>query len=230
MLTEKEKKAFSYLSRLFRSHGVKYVEWSVGSPHEEDMVFNPEHFSTRPYLQNTKHPDIPESIQVDLINWYNREGQQSINDGIDRLYDEAKDDVTYSSAEIRMDLNDNTISTWGFVQWPSQGDSIDIDFPIEDKNEAERIKNEYGISEFTVDYNGGGDSGYVEDTAYFRDGSFQCPEYFQDLIYAQLPGGWEINEGSSGNCEFNLDDMTGIINHTEYYDEEASETFLEENF
>jgi hypothetical protein len=43
-------------------------------------------------------------------------------------------------------------------------------------------------------------------------------------------GGWEINEGSQGNFEIDLDNKEITLNHTYNIDETGRDTLLEEKF
>ena len=70
-----------------------------------------------------------------------------------------------------------------------------------------------GITEITVRYEGGGDSGYVEGTCETDKGKVKTPEFLEKICYNLLEeyGGWEINEGSQGNIEFTFDTIE--VNH-----------------
>ncbi len=57
-------------------------------------------------------------------------------------------------------------------------------------------------SELKVDFNGSGDSGYIDSIGYDEDGNkYEIDSYLEDLFYDKLSqyGGWEINEGSQGD-------------------------------
>jgi len=82
----------------------------------------------------------------------------------------------------------------------------------------------------TIDYSGGGDSGYLEDS--FNNGD-SVPASVSDFCYDMLEnrfGGWEINEGSQGNFEIDLDRKEITLNHTYNIDETGRDTLLEEKF
>ena len=69
---------------------------------------------------------------------------------------------------------------------------------------------------FYVEYNGSGDSGWVELPPDY-------PSELEDISYYLLEryGGWEINEGSQGNIEFTKDYIT--INHEWNTEEDGTE-------
>lgn len=91
------------------------------------------------------------------------------------------------------------------------------------------IKPRRGILQ--VNYNGSGDSGYIED--YFEIGEGSIPDVVSDWCYRELEnshGGWEINEGSQGDFTFDLKNKEVELNHTYNTEENTSDTLLEFNF
>ena len=61
-----------------------------------------------------------------------------------------------------------------------------------------------GVKEIVINYSGGGDSGYLEDS--FNNGD-SVPAVVSDFCYNMLEnrfGGWEINEGSQGRITFDF--------------------------
>lgn len=241
MLTDSEKKAFRFLSNIGRTHGLSSIYWNIDDIHDsgiDNFDFDPSYYSLSSY-NRTKDMEIPEAIKITLINWFNREGKKSISDGMDSLYHKIPEDPSWSSAQITMDFKAYTISTSGEYQYPttsepqSFGGNLFFNDDSGYKAAFDELKSKNPeATTFRVDYSGGGDSGYVEDYGYFNVGSSsaQLPGILEDYILSNLPGGWEINEGSTGYCIFNLDDFSAEIVHTEYYDETISDTFLEENF
>jgi hypothetical protein len=59
-----------------------------------------------------------------------------------------------------------------------------------------------------VAYDGSGDEGFIQKVHYQPEPSAGIPEGLQnqieDYAYHQLPGGWEINEGSYGTMRINV--------------------------
>ena len=76
------------------------------------------------------------------------------------------------------------------------------------------------------DFNGGGDSGYVEDDGISRDSDekVKLNKKAEEVCYSLLGnfGGWEINEGSSGQIFFDLDTKNATLEFT-WNTEEAGE-------
>ena len=76
-----------------------------------------------------------------------------------------------------------------------------------DQEFIDDIKNKYG-DEIMVEYDGGGDSGYIQDN--------DIPEVLENITYEILDvyySGWEINEGSTGNIVYDFKNEMVTINH-----------------
>ena len=82
----------------------------------------------------------------------------------------------------------------------------------------------------TLKYNGGGDSGYIESD--FDNGE-PVPSQIEDWCYKELEenfGGWEINEGSQGEFQFDFNEKTVVLAHTYNTILDKSNTIWEEEF
>ena len=76
--------------------------------------------------------------------------------------------------------------------------------------EAGKFLDEIGSDSVTVNYSGGGDSGYIEDEYETPNGTTgSVSEDMVDICYdlLQVFGGWEINEGSQGQITFTKDEI-----------------------
>jgi hypothetical protein len=79
-------------------------------------------------------------------------------------------------------------------------------------------------------YNGGGDSGYIESD--FDNGQ-PVPTEIEEWGYQQLEenfGGWEINEGSQGEFQFDFNEKTVVLAHTYNTILDKSNTIWDEDF
>jgi hypothetical protein len=85
---------------------------------------------------------------------------------------------------------------------------------VEMPDEVVTIMNTWGIKEGRVDFNGGGDSGYIEDTIYDTGGENQSVSQIDDnnaldtFLYSVLDqyGDWYNNEGATGYIELDVTD------------------------
>ena len=82
--------------------------------------------------------------------------------------------------------------------------------------------------DIVIEYNGGGDNGYLEKVMTLEDLSgdneFEVPNNLQSIMYSYLYNafpGWEVNDGSVGNIRFNSDELS--VQH-EWYTDQYIET------
>jgi hypothetical protein len=89
-------------------------------------------------------------------------------------------------------------------------EDIESEFGEETLKAVEELFEELGDSYASVDFSGGGDSGYIEDFMSVGDGSIDVPAKIEDMLYEMLNNfaGWENNEGGHGKWEFNPKDKT----------------------
>ena len=115
----------------------------------------------------------------------------------------------------------------------TDGSSVSFDND-EDVKEAIRIKREEGlIPPYSVTFDGGGDSGYVEDTMEDKYGKrFPIPAPLETVCYNLLEdfGGWEINEGSFGSILFDESEEEAYLNFVWRTEEPARDTLVRFNY
>jgi hypothetical protein len=81
-----------------------------------------------------------------------------------------------------------------------------------------------------LEYNGGGDSGYIESKF---DSGESVPADIEDWCYRVLEdmhGGWEINEGSNGSFNFDTVNKVITLEHTYNVERNASLVLFKESF
>lgn len=236
MLTDSEKKAFKLLCGILATYDANKIQYPFeiddSYVREGDFEdFSVSNFDVVPYRGGNTIM-LPASIEKEISNFYNRVGKKILMGGMENLIDSLPEDPSYARAYMQFDSDDFTLMLNGYATYPGAADTESSEYDIENlSDDVKQLQTEYpGLRGFRIDYSGGGDSGYVEDWAYGNnDISFDAPENFKDFIYDKLPGGWEINEGSAGSMEFDLENMTATLNHTEYYEDDRSDTFLEVN-
>jgi hypothetical protein len=132
-------------------------------------------------------------------------------------------DVTYDIDDNQLIIRDNEVVT----VTRDSGTSREIDSP--DLLETMKDWLNKGITIIRVDFNGGGDSGYIEDNGYDEKGTnYPIPASMEDFLYNMIEsnfGGWEINEGSQGQFEI-YNDSSEIILSIGVNEEETETTTL----
>ncbi len=93
---------------------------------------------------------------------------------------------------------------------------------------VEELKSVYGYS-CRCSYDGSGDSGWIQDMVDSSKGSKGLNEQLEYICYDLLElyyGGWEINEGSNGSIDFNFDDQTVELNHSQNVEDNVDEHYM----
>jgi len=122
-------------------------------------------------------------------------------------------DVEYFSIDFDFECLNKTIDVncnFTVTGHDETGSSGEIPEEVFDENFKE-----YSVTEIVCTYNGGGDSGYIENDMELGGDTVPTPSGIEDYCYTILKdfGGWEINEGSQGNIRFNLKSKEYSINH-----------------
>ena len=90
----------------------------------------------------------------------------------------------------------------------------------------------YG-DEVEINYEGSGDSGWLNDGVESSNGESSLDGRLEDITYELIDlyhSGWEINEGSSGTISYNFKNKTISIYHYQNYDEEIEENYMTIDF
>ncbi len=124
--------------------------------------------------------------------------------------------------EVVIDAANRTITVFEQYTEYEVGDMEHTTIEAEGDEELTRIikhyceKEELCRGQISWNFNGGGDSGYIEDEgqADFKSGFIQMAPGLEDMMYGMLNeyGGWEINEGSGGTFTLDLDSEELFLN------------------
>jgi hypothetical protein len=192
-LSEEQKKTLKLFSYYCASHGAKEstltcyllesgsIDWIDNTWYSDSGVM----IETYDKIKNLVEFILKET---DILDYYDYEGPGSLQFELD--IPEKKLSITGYHREY--DTNHSSL-TW-------EGEDFG-DTDVEINSLFESLNGEMGILHFE----GGGDSGWIEDSIVVNGGSIECPKWFRDWCYDCLAnnfGGWEINEGSQG--EFNI--------------------------
>lgn len=217
ILTPEEKKYLRKLSLFMKSEGAKnaYLSTSYeGGIYDFDA-------SDIEFLDTGKF----DYIDFEITNEF-REILKKCAEYIERNIDSyTLPEADFGELEVRLDVT-NRILTISFLYTEyTQSEEISEEFDAEDDEVVNEIFNQ--LSEISnkntmvLEYNGGGDSGYIE--SQFESGE-NVPANIEDFCYRVLEnshGGWEINEGSQGRFVFDKKNKIITLEHT--YNEENNE-------
>jgi hypothetical protein len=228
ILTPEEKKYLGKIARYLSSLGMRFGEINFEmETDDEEISYDPNDFPT--HFDNNYTAEIPDGlvpILKRIIDYF---------DDAD-LYSNLPDgsDIDYQRFEITIDGVKREISLTHIYSYFSEGDSqgVEYDDMIEEWEEK-GVFDDVSIPEdgyLVLKYNGGGDSGYIESD--FENGE-PAPGAVEEWCYQQLEehfGGWEINEGSQGEFQFDFNEKTVVLAHTYNTMLDESNTIWEEEF
>jgi hypothetical protein len=229
ILTPEEKKYLGKVSRYISSLGMSYGEIQFEmEPDDDEISYRENYFPT--HFENNYNAEIPDGlvpILKKIIGYFDDEG----------LYRELPDDgyIDYQRFDITIYTGEKKeISLTHSYSFQTEGEPEggEYDDMIEEWEEK-GVFNDTEIPEdnyLVLKYNGGGDSGYIESN--FESGQ-PVPTEVENWCYQQLEenfGGWEINEGSQGEFQFDFNEKTVILSHIYNIEESKSNTLWEEEF
>lgn len=230
ILTPEEKRYLGKVSRYLSSLGMNYGEINFEMyKYDNEISYNENDFPT--HFDNNYTAEIPDGL-VPIL--------KKIIDYVDDsdLFSNLSDDseINYQRFEITIDGEGSKkeIALTHIYSFQTPGDiqGVEYDDMIEEWEEK-GVFNDTSIPEdnyLVLKYNGGGDSGYIESD--FENGE-PSPGAVEEWCYQQLEdnfGGWEINEGSQGEFQFDFNNKTVILSHTYNVEESISNTLWEEKF
>lgn len=229
ILTPDEKKYLRKVSRYLNSLGIEYGEIQFEmEPDDEEISYSENYFPT--HFENNYRAEIPDGlvpILKKIISY--------VDD--DELYSELPYDgqIDYQRFDITIyagEKKEITLTHMYSYQIEGGSEGVEYDDMIEEWEEK-GIFDDTEIPEdnyLALKYNGGGDSGYIESN--FESGQ-SVPPPVEEWCYQQLEenfGGWEINEGSQGEFQFDFNEKTVILSHAYNVEESISNTLWEEEF
>jgi hypothetical protein len=233
LLTLEDKKYLQRICRYFgsmgMSHGSVEFDMEYGQFDKDDYNWNRiTHFSNN---YTAEIPDGLKEILKKVIDY--------VSDN-DLISSPDVDGINWERIEIDIDCDGPTISVSHDYNYYEASDTESVTRSLEEDGDDENLmevldvlENDDEIDErvLRIDYNGSGDSGYLEDA--FDNIGVDVPAQVQDYCYNILEsnfGGWEINEGSQGYFEIDLDRKEITLYHTANLDETGRDTVFEEDF
>ena len=229
MLSPEEKKYFEFLWRLGKSYSTKYMTFEF----DYDDIYS-DGANVSEFLNDDSYPNpvvIPEKVAVFLTNYFNK----NVYEGLEGVFDGMNiDDPSSQRVYFIIDLEKRQIRSWVETDYFGEGENQSAlrDIP---KSVFKSMESSLEDSEFQqyihIPFEGGGDSGYIDDSVTLNDGTrFEISGTLSDILYEMLPGGWEINEGSQGRFTIDLEEKTIELEYTENIYETQSNTVMELDF
>jgi hypothetical protein len=134
-----------------------------------------------------------------------------------------EEEYSSGSIEFVLDCNDKRLDVILYEQVNSNnelGNSYDVEEEDnEDLNKFFIEMRDKGLRDGSVTFDGGGDSGEIYSFLDTEDGLIRLPSGVENWLYNTLKnfyGGWEINEGSHGQFEFDFDGKEILLHFNEH--------------
>jgi len=209
MLTPEEKKLFTFLYRLGKSYGLEYISYTI--EFDDYLPDEPE------LVEGTfKYPDhndmeVPEKAANLLEKFYTEKIYPLLSSAVNKLYQENPDAEEFTSMTLEIEITENNLDViFNAYYYGSEEVNEDYELPEEIKKEAEELLPGEKIDKLYVEYYGGGDSGSWDsemgvETESGENKRIPITTEISDWVSENLPGGWEIDEGSTGTVNFNFE-------------------------
>lgn len=238
MITPEEKKMFKILYALSKTGNLGDFEWQW-----EDLNYNEKRFlepSTEDFVEdNTYRPKklkIPMAVVKILREFYIREISPLITKGFEDLLEKVDTDDDPRS-EIYFTINTVTKRILAYVEIEYYVDHPES-FQWDEDDDINPLLDELRLinpeaTRYFLGFDGGGDSGSLDNNI-ISDGPtnefHMVPERIKDWCYGNLPGGWEIDNGSRGDFTFDLTENTIQLELTYSASESELQTIYDESF
>jgi hypothetical protein len=197
-------KNFKLLHYILLSNGVTRISNDFYIDYDGNVDY---HFS--PWTGKGNAYDIIPNKLFDFLDNFFDSIKDEVLDSLE-ANDESRATVSceYSTKDKTFTIEEN-VQTMGY-------ESYNQEFEVDEKELLEDMVQwkEEGKLKITVDFNGGGDSGYIDEVGLINYGNdkYDLSAVWETKLYnilEQNHGGWEINEGSEGT--FTIDNENQII-------------------
>lgn len=231
LLTTEEKKYLRVVSNYLNSLGMRdgVIDFDV----DYGDLFDPSEINWNQvtHFSNNYRAEIPNNL-IDIL-------KKVMNKSSSKFDTPTEDSINWENVSITIDTKEKVLTILHSWSYTTEGDTVTTEWDYTEEEDVDKMFKDLEESLeddergkiLVLRYDGGGDSGYVEDR--FEDEIFSIPAGIEDWCYNKLEnlhGGWEINEGSRGSFEFDLDNKKITLYHTDNVNEDESNTIYEESF
>lgn len=231
MLTPEQQKLFRFLYLFGKSSGVNSLEIQL----EYDEILPDEPFDTDEvsvFWDPRNSLKLPQKAAEEFTQFVNENVFPKLDEAFESLRGTyGFDEVSRIRVNIYLDLDKKEFGSDLYVEWYGEEDAFveahDLPRGVIDEIQADFPNEE--VVQAWIDYSGGGDSGEVEDSMTVKlssgeDRMESIGPNTLEYVYGILPGGWEIDEGSSGKVRLDLvEDITEVTHTWNSYNSESEE-------
>lgn len=249
MITPEEQKQFKRLRAISKTARLGNFEWEWSDlDYKEERFLEPsiEHFISDDsyrfdytYIDTGKGYKVPLYIANAIRSYYLREVAPKIINIFDDAMQNTEEEISQSELKFAFDIKNKQINSWIDLTYYSSEDGDGGYWEGDKDAQVMGLLNTLreispNPSTVIIGFDGGGDSGSLSDEMIiFEEGgqtNHNIPDPIASWCYDQLPGGWEIDEGSHGEFVFNLIDNDITLNLAYGTQEEITEWIVQETF
>ncbi len=234
LLTPEEKKYLERVARYIQSMGEKNVSIDIEANDYDSKTEISDiewdgitHFDS--YRTAMEIPSGLIEILKKIFNYIDQSGDYSFPDDIDG--------VNYHQFSVDINTTNRELTVTQQFSYYGEGGEGELEFDEPELMEEWKDQLEINGIQIPEDgilstyYSGGGDEGALDGD--FSENNKTIPGTMEDFCYKELSenyGGWGNNEGGQGRFEFNFNDGTIFLYHTENLEEQVSNTLFEVEF
>ena len=250
MITPEEQKQFKRLRAISKTAQLGNFEWDWSDldykeerflePSIEDFVSDDTYRFSYPYDNGKKGYKIPMYIVNAIRSYYLREVAPKIINTFDNVMNDKEEEISQSELKFVFDIKNQQIMSWIELTYYSLQDGDGGYWEGDENAQVMGLLDTLreispNSSTVAIGFDGGGDSGSLDEEMIIFDQNggqtnHNIPDQIGSWCYNQLPGGWEIDEGSNGEFVFNLIDNDITLNLKYGTQEEITEWIVQETF
>lgn len=209
-MNEEYKKMFRSLWLILKTKSVDELNFFVQMPEDNDFVsykFQPGSIQNDWRIRNF---ELSEQNRILMANFLGEMLSEKLPYLWSRLY---KKFHNYNAIRFLINITtDRQVEVILSAEYYDTEDNSD-EYTVEDDPKLANVFNAIemlnpNITTVELNFEGSGDSGAIDSYIVTDQGTYRVPESVERWCYGILPSGWEINEGSSGNFTFDLDNKT----------------------
>lgn len=215
MLTPEQEKLFRFLFRFGRINSNIEVTFTKELDLYDYEPFTAEDFEDLEGYRG-KQTQLPKRAAQELSDFVN----EKIAPEIKKTEDMIGEEINSEYFELILDMVEKKVIAGLRYSWyDEENEYSEFNLPIELSQEILSLNPDSPITMVIGKYEGGGDSGAIEDTIEIVTASgdsklIPINGLLENWIYRNLPGGWEIDNGSDGRILFDLNEQKIKIDHS----------------
>jgi len=198
-----------------------------------DQIYNYSFGAIRSYMEEYGDEFSSNEFDIPTNNWLDNVMEELFKTYYPKYISDYAGNEQDEYYFVKFKIRPHTKQIQVGVDWAeTRGENYDSSVEFKDDSPIPEFMNGINSNELIIQFQGGGDDGYVEDNGVNeKSETHQLSNNVETEIIRALNGefgGWENNSGASGTIMINMDDEEIQIN-IEYYDQEYEDSGFELN-